>query len=179
MSDEHFEEHCRCITTTSVRCVPLQVWYMSVMSILKNIAANGLLFWLPIIVASLLRGRIATPHILANVTATPKAGGSSPSRQLLGGGGVPLVGDRPQLSLPVLLSSVPFVCNAGFAIFLGRSSQATGDLAMHLTLPYLTAGLIFAALQHLREASHVAAFVALCIALPCTIGTNWWVPKMG
>jgi ACS family tartrate transporter-like MFS transporter len=159
-----------------------KVWYVSVMSILKNVAANALLFWLPIIVASLLEhdggGHGGPPSALvaaANVTATAAAGApvAASGRHLLAGGGISFGSGKPNaLSLPVLLSSIPFACVAVFALLLGRSSQATGDRAMHLFVPYLTAGLIFCALSHIRAMSVVAAFVALCAALACTVGPN-------
>ncbi|KAG1679626.1 hypothetical protein FOA52_006143 [Chlamydomonas sp. UWO 241] len=153
-----------------------KVWYVSVMAILKNVAANALLFWLPIIVASLIGHDDGGPPsaLMANVTATSAVGApAAASRLLLAGGGISFSGAKPNaLSLPVLLSSIPFACNAVFALLLGRSSQATGDRAMHLFFPYLTAGLIFGALSHIRAVSITAAFVALCVALACTIGTN-------
>ena len=140
-----------------------------------------MLFWLPIIVSSLIDGvpEEDTGLILPVVTATPGHGRSAMSRVLVGvaaslksegvsntSSPVTILTRSPSdlivaslssspsatqstqggggASLPVLLSSVPFIVTAIASIWLGRSSQARGERTLHLALPYLAAGLLFA-----------------------------------
>lgn len=141
-----------------------------------------MLFWLPIIVSSLIGGvpEEGTGLIQPVVTASPGHRRSALSRVLVGaaaglkGKGVSNTSSPVTMltrspsdltgaslssspsaatqstrggggaSLPVLLSSVPFIVTAIASIWLGRSSQARGERTLHLALPYLTAGILFA-----------------------------------
>ena len=146
---------------------------------LKIIASNAMLFWLPIIVSSLIdgmpvadvpivtstpgHGRLFLSHVLLGAKGSKgnssTSSGSSISHSMAPMPSVVLTADsnsvalshsaakghgRGGASMPVMLSSIPFIVTAIASIWLGRSSQAMGERTMHLTIPYLVAGLLFA-----------------------------------
>ena len=160
-------------------------------ALLKNIAANALLFWLPIIVASLLDSKHRVEAAPGTAAADEGAASTFSRRTMaaiaasaltsknvssLGAAFVPpavvaglaakgIGSGRAGVSLPVLLSSIPFIVTAVLSIWLGRSSQARGERTLHLALPYLVAGLLFAVLPFLTSVSVVLAFTALTAAI--------------
>lgn len=140
----------------------------SLQGICKAMAANAMLFWLPIMVAKLLNedgadfgsNSSATPHHqLVSGTDSPSDAASID----------PTGHHQPQLSLPVLLSAIPFFCTAVVAVLLGRSSQARGERSLHLAIPYLIAGWLFFLMPLIQSMSPVLALIALCIAISCTV----------
>ncbi|GAX80809.1 hypothetical protein CEUSTIGMA_g8245.t1 [Chlamydomonas eustigma] len=202
-----------------------RVWYVSVMGLLKNIAGNAMLFWLPIIVSSLMEdwtsighdnmvpegatrnlsltstssntapgGPMArtqhshslsstASHVLLSLHSNTGAAAGNPALLL------PPAFDRNQAPsafdedndvlknqgtsyLPVLLSSLPFLATAVTALLLGRSSQARNERALHIAVPYLTAGLLFLVLPLLHLMSVVLVFTGLTLAIAFTHGAD-------
>jgi len=128
-----------------------------------------MLFWLPIIVSSLIGGgnAVEIPAVMSShgherlvlssetlVGMADAAEGNASGTTLPSPSQTPLPFSMGQhggigggASLAVLLSSIPFIVTAIATILLGRSSQAWGERTLHLTIPYLCSGLLFAGLS--------------------------------
>ncbi|GLC52415.1 hypothetical protein PLESTB_000626600 [Pleodorina starrii] len=160
-----------------------RVWYVAIMGLFKNMAANGILFWAPIINKALLERQDLDPVQLdwsthrggGLVTAASVGGPDGGGAAAATGGGdddVEAVGG-PRLSITaVLLTGVPFACGAVMSLWLGRRSQAKHERALHLAVPYLAAALLLASLPRLAATVPALGFVAVAAAVACVQGTN-------
>lgn len=138
--------------------------------LLQDIALDGLVYWVPMLV-----------HALLENTAVGLHTGSSSSSSAGGGGGKHCGGKDSQLKA-VLLTAIPFGTAAVAALTLGHSSEVSGERCKHIGLPLLLGGCVFAALPWLLPlASHVPAFLAVTAAVVAADATTgpFWVSVVG
>jgi MFS family permease len=78
------------------------------------------------------------------------------------------------LSLPILLTSIPYVCATAFTYFIGWSSQARGERRLHTAIPFGVCGLVLlmAPLLPGGGAGAVLGFLSLCVTLSLSNGTG-------
>eukprot|EP00798_Chlamydomonas_sp_ICE-L_P007377 gene7377-501_t len=168
-----------------------QVMWVSLMGLLKNIAANGMIFWTPIIVAAILdHDRLEDPVSSSGPAYALSETLVAPNRSLLvdlaanltistalspllgqGAGHLPTP-SKGTSTMATVLCSVPFLASAIFTLWLGHRSQAKGEKALHLAVPYLVAGVLFTIFPFVTPASPMVALVILCVVISCTTGSN-------
>lgn len=143
------------------------IWYLMLLKALKDIALDGLVYWVPMLVHALLENTAVGLH-----TGSSSTGGG-------GSGGKHCGGKDSQLKA-VLLTAIPFGTAAVAALTLGHSSEVSGERCKHIGLPLLLGGCVFATLPWLLPlASHLPAFLAVTaavVAADATTGPFWtWV----
>ncbi|KAG1679622.1 hypothetical protein FOA52_006139 [Chlamydomonas sp. UWO 241] len=157
-----------------------RVWYIASMGLLKNVAADAMIFWLPIIVEGLVVAHAGATNVGVG-GLLPSINGSSSSDtpgDIAAGTAAPATSAAASpssvhdSSVAVLLSSLPFVAAAGFSLALGRSSQRAGERSLHLAIPYATASALMAALPLIMRVSGTAALFTLCAIIASAIGSN-------
>lgn len=145
--------------------------FISNISMLKNVATYGILFFLPSLVSDILSQSSGSHHHLVSA-ARHSQPPSSTGRGLLGAA-APIVMTSDGSLLPIFLSSIPFMATAIFALWVGHSSQKKGEKTLHLTLPFSAAALLFAILPMVTRAGWTSlAFIFLSLATAFTVGPN-------
>jgi hypothetical protein len=129
---------------------------------LQDIALDGLVYWVPMLV-----------HALLDHTAVGLHAGSSGSS----GEDDKHCGGKDSQLRAVLLTAIPFGTAAIAALTLGHSSEVSGERCKHIGLPLLLGGCVFAMLPWLLPLqSHVPAFLAVTaavVAADATTGPFW------
>uniref|UniRef100_A0A383WNY5 Major facilitator superfamily (MFS) profile domain-containing protein n=1 Tax=Tetradesmus obliquus TaxID=3088 RepID=A0A383WNY5_TETOB len=143
------------------------ILYLMLLKALKDVALDGLVYWVPMLVHALLDGSAVS------LSVHDSSSSSSSGEQRHCGG------KQSQLQA-VLLSSIPFGTAAVAALLLGHSSERRQERRMHVGLPLLLGGCAFMLLPlMLALHSHVPAFLmvtAAVVAADATTGPFWgWV----
>lgn len=144
------------------RVTPL--WIYRVVAIaLQDIALDGLVYWVPLLVHALIDGSAAL-----GLQPGSSSGNSSDDKHC---------GGKDSQLRAVLLTAIPFGTAAIAALTLGHSSEVTQERRKHIGLPLLLGGAVFASLPWLLHLqSHVPAFMAVTaavVAADATTGPFW------
>jgi ACS family tartrate transporter-like MFS transporter len=124
-----------------------QVWYLSFVKILKDVAVFGTIFWTPKLINDILKG--------ANAAVPAGAGhGHGPAAESADAG-----------IHAVLLTSIPFTLAAVSALWSGHHSQATGERHMHVAIPYMIGGAVLSLFPLFLENYRVVSFLCLVVAI--------------
>eukprot|EP00879_Flechtneria_rotunda_P032396 GHRR01035596.1.p1 GENE.GHRR01035596.1~~GHRR01035596.1.p1 ORF type:complete len:541 (+),score=194.41 GHRR01035596.1:415-2037(+) len=141
------------------------ILYLMLLKALKDIALDGLVYWVPMLVHALIDGNSISLSIP----------GSSTSSSV--GGVTKHCGGKESQLQAVLLSAIPFGTAALAAVALGHSSEIRQERRFHIGLPLALGGCAFMMLPLLLKlASHVPAFIAVTaavIAADATTGPFW------
>lgn len=129
-----------------------RVWFVSAIGFCKNVAFNGILFWCPLLVNAIVHGvnlEEATAHTANHLEQS-----------------------HARTSWVVVLTAIPYIGAAIFALVIGHSSQQRQERAVHLAVPYFMSGLLFAAFPRVSSHSPFMAFFTLCIVIAGIQGSN-------
>lgn len=131
-------------------------------AVLQDIALDGLVYWVPMLVHALLDGDSVS------LSVHSKSSGSGEQKHC---------GGKSSQLHAVLLSSIPFGTAAAAALLLGHSSEKRQERRMHVGLPLLMGGCAFMLLPLLLQlGTHVPAFIAVTaavVAADATTGPFW------
>lgn len=123
-----------------------KVWHLGIIKLLKDIAFDGLLFWLPTLVAFMLSAQAGHANGLKLPSHT-------------------ICQKHTSTVQAVLWTSLPFACAALCTLVLGHSSERTGAHRLHAGIPLLIGGLAFALLPLVIDTYISLGFVAIIFAM--------------
>jgi len=104
------------------------IWYLMLLKALKDIALDGLVYWVPMLVHALIDGSMSLG------LHTDSTGGGADADKHCGG--------KDSQLTAVLLTAIPFGTAAVAALTLGHSSEVTGERCKHIGLPLLLGGCV-------------------------------------
>lgn len=124
-----------------------KIWYIGTIGLLKSIAANGIIFWAPILVDAIV---------------------SQKPISVFGEG----KGKANNDTLSVLLTSVPFTCTSVVAIWMGHHAQGYRDKTFHIAVPYLLSGCLFLIFPWCISVSPMAGLTCLVLITTGVLASN-------
>ena len=141
------------------------------MGMFKNVATSGMLFWFPILARALLQS-VQQHGAGASTTSSHTAASQPPFHIWPDKSEAAAHGDAWNSSRAALVSSIPFICAALMALWLGHHSQQRNERSLHLAVPYLISSILFASFPKLATHSIFLAFAALSVVIACLQGSN-------
>ncbi len=135
-----------------------RMWYLCGVKALKDISLDGLVYWVPTLVHAMLAGN-AIP-----LSGSATGCDADSSKKQCGG-------EASQLQA-VLLTAIPFGLAAVTAVALGHSSEKRDERRLHISVPLLVGGAVFAFMPLLLRISIVAAFISLTAAVVAADATT-------
>lgn len=161
-----------------------RVWICSLISFLKNAGYIGLLFWVPLIIHSILQGvdvkdgqalqpsgghghRNLVESADAVIRKTPIKGYGSNSTNTL-----PQIPGQQKGVTAALLTAIPYGAAVSAAVALGHSSQRLRDKCRHIAGPYSIAALLLILFPYIMLLGKVATFVCLTLAFAALTAPN-------
>lgn len=138
-------------------CNP-QYWYLAVMKLTKDITYSSLVYWTPLLLASILSPSLGSHH-----TAAAKQG------RLLAEG---FCTSKSHKSVVALFSTIPYICASFTSVGVGYSSQKSNEQKLHIAVPLLAGSMLLVLLPVALQHSAVLAFVLLTAAIAACNGTT-------
>lgn len=146
------------------------VWYLGGLKFLKDVALDSMLYWTPLLLTSWARtgaagGGSSAPDGGSASSAAGEAHGSC------AGGGWHHSGHSA-----VWASVVPFAVAAAATLALGASSERWNERRLHIAVPLIAGGAVFALTPAAAAASRGLAVLTLTVALAAadaTTGPLW------
>eukprot|EP01026_Neomeris_dumetosa_P053565 TRINITY_DN4783_c0_g2_i3.p1 TRINITY_DN4783_c0_g2~~TRINITY_DN4783_c0_g2_i3.p1 ORF type:complete len:325 (-),score=27.29 TRINITY_DN4783_c0_g2_i3:408-1382(-) len=120
------------------------VWLLSLIHCLRNLASFGILFWLPIMIYSMIHEKNEEGGISKECGQSKNDNDSNYEKVMT-----------------VLLTAIPYTLAAFCTIFNGYHAQKTQENRLHILIPYLLGGIAFAFFGILKNVSVVLGFLVL------------------
>ncbi|GAX80806.1 hypothetical protein CEUSTIGMA_g8242.t1 [Chlamydomonas eustigma] len=154
------------------------VWYLGAVKFFKDIAGFGIIFWTPSVVQSILDGNTMHLHSTSSNSAAMSANAtlhrpdskaaSSHIRTLLSLAAAAGTSNGHAHASGVraaLLTAVPFAAATLFSFFVAARSQRLNEKIMHVSVPFMVAGSLYALFPLALDAGPFWGFACLTIGI--------------
>mmetsp|Transcript_32572 Transcript_32572/g.71901 ORF Transcript_32572/g.71901 Transcript_32572/m.71901 type:complete len:559 (+) Transcript_32572:67-1743(+) len=146
-------------------------WYLGAVKFVRDIAGFGIIFWTPTIVQAILKGNAISldldaahhHHAVGVHGQGPYHGGNSTSSPVAGEA---RVASHDETGVhAVLLTAIPFALAAGFSFIVAHHSQREGEKLLHISVPYVVAGIVYSFFPWAVAHSALLGFTCLTVGV--------------
>lgn len=152
------------------------IWYLCTIKFTKDIALDGLLYWVPVMVSAVM----APPQGEASAQPSSSTSTNSSISTSIGAnpdhGAVSGCASEQSSTGTILITMAPFAVAAIATVILGHTSEKFQERRLHISVPLLIGGAIFMLTPLLAPSLSLVTLTVALVAADATTGAFWsWV----